>query len=407
MEISEKTVKFIMEHLKDDPNGLRLKYSGKAAMMDIPIDFALLQIEARRKAQKKIPTYIEDPYFIFPDTLASEQATNEIIAQFHSSLVNTGSTILDLTAGLGIDDMTFAKNGMTVTACEIDGKKSEALTHNVEIMGLKDRLTVINIDSMNYVRNCNKHYDIVFSDPARRSSNGRRLHALSDCQPDILEGMDLIMQLTDRLLIKSSPLLDLTLIRDTVDNLSHIYVVCHKGECKEVLIDIRKGSDFSGVTVVDLDSKGMISTFECRFSPTPDVAEFHNDPVLKYVDRQNPMDYRYIYEPNAGIMKTGAWEELSQSFPDLRKADQNTHIFFSDTLFRHFPGRTLAIRSQLNKKTLKEMKGKKCNIVERNYPLSAPEIAKKYSLIPGGTNYLYALRYQGTPICLLADLISK
>lgn len=406
MEISEKTVNFIMEHLKDDPNALRLKYSGKSTMMDIPIDFALLQIEARRKVQKKIPTYLENPYFIIPDTLAAEQATNEIIAQFHSSLVKTGSNILDLTAGLGIDDLTFAKNGMTVTACEIDGRKSEALTHNVGILGLKDRLTVINTDSMDFVSGCNKHYDVVFSDPARRSSTGRRLHALSDCQPDILKGMDTIMQLTDRLLIKSSPLLDLKLIRDTVNNLSHIYVVCHKGECKEVLIDIRKGYDFSGVTVVDIYSKGTISTFECQLSPISNVPVFHNTTV-KYADRQNPMDYRYLYEPNAGIMKTGAWEELSHRFPDLRKADQNTHLFFSDTFFRYFPGRTLEIRSQLNKKTLKEMKGKKCNIVARNYPLSAPEIAKKYSLIPGDTTFLYALRYKGTPICLLAESLSK
>lgn len=407
MEISEKTVNFIMEHLKDDPNALRLKFSGKSTMMDIPIDFALLQIEARRKVQKKIPTYLENPYFIIPDTLAAEQATNETIAQFHSSLVKTGSNILDLTAGLGIDDLTFAKNGMTVTACEIDGRKSEALTHNVGILGLKDRLTVINTDSMDFVSECNKHYDVVFSDPARRSSTGRRLHALSDCQPDILKGMDTIMQLTDRLLIKSSPLLDLKLIRDTVNNLSHIYVVCHKGECKEVLIDIRKGYDFSGVTVVDIYSKGTISTFECQLSPISNVPVFHNTTVLKYADRQNPMDYRYLYEPNAGIMKTGAWEELSQRFPDLRKADQNTHLFFSDTFFRYFPGRTLEIRSQLNKKTLKEMKGKKCNIVARNYPLSAPEISKKYSLIPGDTTFLYALRYKGTPICLLAESLSK
>ncbi|MDE7409191.1 MAG: hypothetical protein K2N09_04120 [Muribaculaceae bacterium] len=401
MEISEKTVNFIKEHLKDDPNGLRLKYSGKSEMMDIPIDFALLQIEARRKAQKKIPTYLANPFFIIPDTLASEQATNETIAQFHSSLVKTGSRILDLTAGLGIDDLTFAKNGMTVTACEIDVKKSEALTHNAGILGLKERLTVINTDSMDFVSKCNNHYDVIFSDPARRSTTGRRLHALSDCQPDILKGMDTIMQLTDRLLIKSSPLLDLKLIRDTVDNLNHIYVVCHKGECKEVLIDIRKGHDFSGVTVADIDSKGIISTFECHLSPTSEAS------VLKYADRNTPMDYRYLYEPNAGIMKTGAWEELSQEFPDLWKADQNTHLFFSDTLFRHFPGRTLEILSRLDKKTLKAMKGKKCNIVARNYPLSAPDIAKKYSLIPGDTTFLYAMRYKGTPICLLAESISK
>lgn len=401
MEISEKTLKFIMEHIKDDPNALRLKYSGNSDKMDIPIDFALLQIEARRKTQKKLPTFLKNPYFIFPDSLAAEQSSNEAISRFHSSLLKSGATILDLTAGLGIDDMTFAMNGMTVTACEIDSTKSRALTHNVEILGLKDRLSIINVDSMDYIRGCKKHYDVVYSDPARRSTTGKRVHALSDCQPDVLTGMNSIMQLCDRLMIKCSPLLDLSLLRETVENLSHIYVVCLKGECKEVLIDIERDKEFSGVSVVDIDMKDTISRFECLHSPTCEEG------FIKYADYTDPGDYKYLYEPNSGIMKTGAWEDLARQFPDLWKAERNTHLFFSNTFFERFPGRIVAIHHQLNKKALKGMKGSQCNVVARNYPLSAPEVAKKYSLIPGDKTYLYALRYKGKPIYLLAESISK
>lgn len=399
MEISEKTRNFILEHANDDLNVIRLRYAGKSKMMDFPIDFALLQIESRRKAQKKIPSFLENEYFLFPDTLSAEQASNEAVARFHASLIKSGSTLLDLTAGLGIDDLTFAMSGIDVTACEINSKKSEALSHNSEILGLSDRIRVFNVDSMRFIETCDERFDVVFADPARRSSTGKRLHALSDCQPDILAGLDNIMRLSDRILVKSSPLLDLTLIRETVRNLSHIYVVCLKGECKEVLIDIQRNSEFTGTTVVDLYMGGIISTFECHHSPTDISPDFAKN--------CSPIDYTYIYEPNSGVMKTGAWGELCNRFRDIQKADSNTHLFLSNKLFTDFPGRILIIDEIPDKKALKGLKGSKCNVVTRNYPLSAPDLAKKYSLIPGSDRFLYAFRYKGKPICIIARDISN
>ena len=399
MEISEKTLNFIQEHAKDDVNALRLKFVGKSQTMDFPIDFALLQIEARRKARKKIPSFLENVLFVFPDTLAAEQASNESVARFHASLIDSGSSIIDLTAGLGIDDLTFAKAGINVTACEIIKAKADALRHNSEILGVSDRITVINTDSIEFLSSENRHFDAVFADPARRSSTGKRLHALSDCQPDILRGMDSIMKITERLLIKASPLLDLTLIRDTVEHINHIYLICFKGECKEVLMDIKKDSVFTGTTVVDMDMDGVISTFHSK--PTT----FRNE--IDFADRCSPSDYRYLYEPNAGIMKTGDWSELCRRYKGLYKADTNTHLFLSDRLFSDFPGRILIIDSITDKKALRSLKGAKYNVVARNYPLSAQDIAKKHSLIPGGERFLYAFRYKGKPLCLISDLLNN
>lgn len=401
MEISEKTIEFITEHSNDDINELRLKYSGKSHLMDFPIEFALLQIEARRKSRKKIPTFLENRHFIFPDTLASEQASNEAIARFHASLIPSGSSVLDLTAGLGIDDLTFAKHGLRVTACEINYIKAEALSHNAEILGLKERIAVANIDSLTYLSECDRHFDVVFADPARRSDTGKRLHALSDCQPDILRAMGDIFRISDRLLVKSSPLLDLTFIKETVENLSKIYVVCLKGECKEVLLDIDKGKGFSGIKVIDMDMEHTISTFE--YLPYTQ----NEEASIPYASRNNPSEYRYIYEPNAGIMKTGAWKVLTGMYPDLRKASSNTHLFLSDSLIDGFPGRVLAIRGQPDKKGLRLIRGGKYNVVARNYPLSAQEVAKKYSITPGGPGFLYAFKYKEKPVFLFADPVSQ
>ncbi len=400
MEVSEKMIDFVNKHALDDVNALRLKYAGdKAAAFDFDLDFALIQIEARRKANKKLPGFLEHPDFVFPTLLSAEQASNETVAKFHAVLIDGCSSILDLTSGLGIDDMSMAKNGASVTACEIDQIKCEALRHNAQVMGLSDRITVVNGDSIKFIKTQKKSFDLVYADPARRNSSGNKVHALSDCQPDILSSMDDILSASPRLLVKSSPLLDLSLIRNTVNDLSHIYIVCFKGECKEVLIDIKKDSSFEGVTVVDLDREGEISRFITSFKDSEKL------PKEAFSHLKKAADFKYLYEPNAGVMKTGAWKTLVENFPKLVKADVNTNIFLSDTLYADFPGRVMAILSETNKKALKVLKGAKINIVSRNHPLSAPQIAKKYSLISGAEQFLYAFRHDNTPTMIIAEPI--
>lgn len=388
MIITDSFIDFVREHRNDDVNALRLKYSsGNSYDTDFPLDFALLQIEARRKARKKLPTILENPTFIFPSLIAAEQASNEAIARFHASLIVPCSSLLDLTAGLGIDDLSFVADGINVTACEIDLEKCDALRHNAPV------LNVICEDSIEFLKHTHVKYDVIFADPSRRANDGNRLYALSDCMPDIIGNMQLILAHTDRFVVKCSPLLDLSLVINTVESLSHIYVVCFRGECKEVLIDIKKDSDFYGVTCLDLDWNNIISEFHLNYDSSLPV---------RYVSRHSPTDYKYLYEPNAAIMKTGAWSAIQQHFPELRKADQNTHIFFSDALYTDFPGRILEVGGMLDKRQMKALKGSKMNIVVRNHPLSPQQISRKYSLISAGYSFLYAFRYLSTPTFIQA-----
>lgn len=410
MKISQDVLDFIANNENADTNSLRLKYSGKIKSEDFPLDFALLQIEARRKCRKKLPSFLTHPDFIFPSLIASEQASNEAVAQFHASLFSSGSSLLDITAGLGIDDMTFAEKGIHVTACEIDQYKCDALIHNAIAVGVGENLNIICNDSIEYLKSTNKCFDVIFADPARRNPDGKRVHALADCLPDILGNMPLIMSHTGRLLIKSSPLLDLSLIVKTADNLNHIYVVCFRGECKEVLIEIKKESEFSGVTCVDLDWNRTISAFHSNLyaDNCKDIAHNCKDIAEvspKMASLPSPADYLYLYEPNAAVMKTGDWTSLTSKYPHLHKADPNTHLFLSDTAYETFPGRRLAITQILDKKALKRLKGSKYNVVARNHPLSASQIANKYGIIPGGNYFIYAFRYCGVPVIITASEI--
>lgn len=399
MEISQQLIDFVSEHANDDVATLRLKYSGKKLPGDFSLDFALVQIEARRKTRKKLPTFLQNPAFMFPSLIAAEQASNEAVARFHASLVAPGSSLLDLTAGLGIDDMSMTDDGINVVACELEPLKCDVLSHNYSLQEIVSHkmgfLDIICTDSIEYLKSSPIRFDVIFADPARRASDGMRVHALADCMPDILGNMSLIMSHTDRLMVKSSPLLDLSLIIKTVENLHHIYVVCFRGECKEVLMDIRNDAAFAGITCVDLDWNKVISEFH--------VAQDYlsvSSQSLKYAALPSPASYRYLYEPNAAVMKTCAWAALQNQYPELQKADTNTHLFLSDTLCEGFPGKVLEITAEPDKKALKRLKGSRMNVVARNHPMSAPQIIAKYGIVAGGDTFLYAFRYQCTPALL-------
>lgn len=396
IDISQDFLNFVSRHRHENPADLKLKFAGKN--IGFSLDLAISQIDSRRRAGSKIPSFVENPNFIFPSAIAAEQASNEAVARYHASLIGNAN-VLDMTAGLGIDDMSMAAVGASVVACEIDPDKCDALSHNASVFGLSDRLSVLCGDSIEYLRASTLSFDVVFADPARRSSSGVRTHALTDCTPDILEALPIIMSKTNRLLVKASPMLDLSEIRKTVDNLYHIHVVCFRGECKEVLLDIRlsplRGEHVGGpsTSVIDLDWHSPISRFEIP-ALGPLVTEERNLSMAV-----PPLGGRgaFLYEPNAGIMKTGAWDALLAKFPHLVKADTNTHLFLSDMLYEDFPGKVMQILSTPDKKALKALKGTKINVAARNYPLSAPQLENKLGVKPGGERQLYAFRLSSVP----------
>lgn len=421
MEISQNCkfpqdlIDFVINHADDDVHSLKLKFSRKKATSSFDLEFALVQIEARKKTRKKLSTFISEPRFIFPTLIAAEQASNEAVARFHASLTSPGQSLLDLTAGLGIDAMSFAHRGCRVTACEIETVKCRCLVHNSNVMGLEKNLDIKCGDCIDTLENLNEVFDLIFVDPARRAENGAKVHALADCQPDILSAMGLMRSRASRILVKASPLLDLSLIRNSVDFLSHIYVVCFRGECKEVLMEIagcqkhQEDTRFSGITVVDLDRDKAISRFDVPANETYDKPNENADAPaypLFYAKPHAP-EYGYLYEPNSGVMKTGAWDTLQRIFPDLTKASPNTHIFVSDTLYPDFPGRVMRIMSLPDKKALKHLRGTKINVVSRNHPLSAPQIESKYGVTSGGTDFLYAIRWQDSPTFLICSPLAK
>lgn len=396
MELSKEFKHFVFSNLQSDVDKLRLKYAGKC-VDNFDIDMAITQIDCRQRTKYKLTKWIANENFLFSSTLSAEQSTSEMLAEFHASLVRRGDSILDITCGLGIDSMTFACKGANVTSIEINPNIAEIVNHNIKVCDLPN-MQIVNTDSLEFLRENNNKFDIIFVDPARRGTHNQRTFAFEDCSPDIITNFDLIKKHCDTLLIKASPMLDITQITRSLNFISDIWILSIKNECKEVLIKldfVNKPSRHS-IHPINFLSENKIS--EIKFYSDREILPIYFISSLIEISPKS-----WLYEPNSSFMKTFAWDILNHKFNELKKLSTNTHLFVSDKYYEDFPGRVLKIDNIIPYKQLKNFKGKKLNIVARNAPLSPTDIKKRYKITDGGEDFLYICRCgnEEKPIALL------
>jgi tRNA/tmRNA/rRNA uracil-C5-methylase (TrmA/RlmC/RlmD family) len=231
IDISPEIYKWIEEHQDEDASKLRLRYHKQ---MTDELDFAILQIECRRKASKKLPETLQNKHFIFPTTLSAEQCTSDLLSSFHATLIEDGVSMVDLTCGLGIDVYHFAQGAKSITAVERNLDIAQAVMYNAGILGFSN-INVQNTDCCEFIRNTEHHFDVAFIDPARRGNSGKRLFALSDCEPNVTAILDDIKEKCDKLIIKASPMLDISQVIRDLPGVTEIYAIGTPQECKEIV----------------------------------------------------------------------------------------------------------------------------------------------------------------------------
>lgn len=388
---------FVEQHRGDDPQKLLLKYRDK---MDRELlDLAATQISARRKYVAKLGEFLDNSEFIIPDISVAEQASDWRVANYHAALVCGTPKLLEMTAGLGIDAFTMAMYVGQMDICELDPNRAEALKHNVEALGLHN-VRVHNIDSTTML---DHQYDCIFIDPARRNADSRRFYSFADCQPDILSHIDAMLASAPRIFVKASPLLDIDSVLHDLPFTKRIRIVSVKNECKEVLVEILKDSNFEGVTAVDLDDEGIKTLFDI---PSQELHDTQRPPIASLSDIHPGA---FLYEPNASIMKIStAGNALCRTFKGLKKVSPNTSLYVSEEEIKDFPGRATRITALPDRQEQKRLRGERFNVATRNYPLSAPELAKKLKTRDGSNRFLYGFRAgtDATPVIAITEPIT-
>lgn len=379
-------------------NDLALQRNKYKHLSDAEWHWFLQQIEGRERTADKLPTFASIPDWWYPVRLSCEQCSSELTARYKASLLSPlalgegkEERLLDLTGGYGVDTYFLSEQFSHTDYVEQNEELCRIAAHNFalsqksKVERQKLSIAIHNTTAEDFLLSspCGEAgWGLIFLDPARRDSHGSKVFRIEDCTPNVEELLPTLLAHSKRLLIKLSPMLDLT---QAVTSLSQvnwdIHIVAIKNEVKEVLL-LSGGT--GQITTIDLAQKDQAFVFTRE-------EEQHCG-----LDIRDGKLANYLYEPNAAILKAGAYKLVAQRF-GLYKLDVNTHLYTSRQFIENFPGRVWRITEKQNLK--------QANVLTRNYPLTPEQLKKKLHLRDGGTAFVIGCRVAGKPTLLYAERV--
>lgn len=367
----------ISENINADPNKLIL--NPPSAFRDHIKEIAS-QIQSRQKAKGKLDSWATNFEVVMPPPLSIEQASSEATSQYKLKLLS-GEHLLDLTGGMGIDCISLSTSFKTTTYVEKASNLCDLFSHNAKVFNRK--VEVVNANAEDYLKShsFDQKKTIAYLDPARRDQSKNRVFRIEDCSPNLIQLISGLRKNVSKVLVKYSPLLDISSLIKAIDHIKELHVVSVKNDCKELLLLM----DFSFKDKPQLKCVNL-ETAQPPFSFSLEDEQSASAAYGDYV--------KFIYESNSSIMKAGAFNIVAEVF-DVRKLANNTHLYTSDQIIKSFPGRIYQVIDIVNKHSIKKYAADgKINVISRNYPLNPQELKKKWKLKDGGQYFLLAFRDQ-------------
>lgn len=364
---------FVQDHLKEDPALLLFKYQGK---VDFNLKVAVQQIAARQKAAKKLPSWSKNLTILFPSSISVEQCSSEQTATF-KSLGHSGHRMIDLTGGFGVDCYHLSQRFEQTVYCEQQADLFKISQYNLSSLN-PGKFDFVEGDGLEFLQHTPLHFDLIYADPARRGKGNQKLFKLQDCEPNVVDAWPLLQNKSNAILLKVSPMLDLSQAWDELPSIQKITVVSVRNEVKEVLLHWKKNRESTSkiISIVDLES---------GFSP------FEFDPKAEeQAHAQFSEAGKYLIEPLSGILKAGAFNLFGNTF-GLQKLEKNSHLYTSDTLSEGLPGRIFEVVQEISPRKQeinRHFPGGKVNVICRNYVTGAEELKKKLGVKDGGEDFL-------------------
>jgi hypothetical protein len=363
--------KYINDNLKKDVT--KLAFQG-SPFDTISTQELISQIASKQKCEKKLPIWYQTENIYFPPKMNLEQTSSEISARYKSSII-TGDSIVDITGGFGVDCYFFAQKFNNVTHCELNTNLSTIVNNNYQQLKI-DNIKTVSGDGIAFLNNSTEKFDWIYLDPSRRDSSKNKVFLLEDCLPNVPGNLDVLFSKSNNILIKNSPILDISRTIDELQFVKEIHIVAISNDVKELLFILEKGfSDSITIKTVNFQ-KNNTQLFDFQYLKN------------NYSEYSEPL--KYIYEPNSAILKSGGFHEISTQF-DLKKLHQHSHLYTSNQQIK-FPGRTFLVEHicGYNKKEIKKyLKDNKANITIRNFPETVAQIRKKTKIKDGGSQYLF------------------
>ena len=400
---------FIKEHREDDVRQLALQAS-RYQGIDMPT--ALTQIAGWQSMCDKVPTWAACDDIIYPPHLPLEQCSSEATAIYKYSIVAASAhkeSLVDLTGGFGIDCWFMSRAFQQTTYVERQAELVDIAKHNFQVLPInflfleqrgqsqacldsaesrqnrsEAQLSIINCQFEDWLTS-QPSFSWLFIDPARRDGHGGKTVAISDCEPDIGMMEEMLVSKASRVMVKLSPMLDLDLALHQLKHVEEAHIVAVDNECKELLLVL------SQETTTNIDHT-PIHCVNIKKDEVQKFSFFRAEEQQTTYDMANKLGF-YLYEPNAAILKAGAYRCLAKRY-GLQKLHANSHLYTANQAVIHFPGRTFCIESfcGFRKKELKALLSDtpKANLTIRNFPASVAELRKRLHIQEGGDTYLFA-----------------
>lgn len=368
--LKEEVEDFLRKNLQKDLPSLLLKGS---PFPEISIQELGTQLNGLQIARKKFPELFQTSGILYPPKLNLEQTSSEVTAKYKAELVS-GKNAIDMTGGMGIDSYFLSKQFQQFDYCEINSELAQLAAHNFKT--LQTPIEVHTENGLHFLAETAETYDWIYTDPARRDEHGGKVFRFSDCTPDIPANLELLFQRTNNILIKSSPMMDISAGIKELDSVAEVHIVAVENEVKELLWILHKNlAEKPKIKTINFEKKA-VQSFEASSSEVWEM-EFSAPQT-------------YLFEPNAAIQKSGLFAELAHQ-TQTKKLHPNSHIFTSEDII-DFPGRKFQIIDSMafnNNDLKKKLKGVKANVTTRNFPESVENIRKKFKIKEGGKTYLF------------------
>ncbi len=332
------------------------------------------QIAARSKAEHKLPTWFAHDGILYPSKVSVEQTSSEKTAKFKSEIIS-GNVLADLTGGFGVDAFFFSKHFKTVIHCEKDLELHSIVEHNYKVLNVRN-ISCFGGDGTTFLDSNEILIDWIYIDPSRRNDLKNRVFLLSDCEPNVVQLLPKYLSYSDNILIKAAPILDITAAISELLFVRNIHIIAVQNEVKEVLFQISK--NYSGPILIQ--TSNLKAELVERFD-----FEFGSKLIAPLSAPQ-----KYLYEPNAAIMKSGGFEDIALAYT-IEKLHRHTHLYTSNVLYAEFPGRIFIIENILsyNKNDMMQLQNTTANVTIRNFPEKVEAIRKKWKISDGGESYIF------------------
>lgn len=367
---------YIVRHRNEDVRMLALRCSESG----VDVSFCLRQIEAWQKARTKLPRWADTDDIIFPPRINMEQCSSQTTAEYKRNLIlrllpRHRSSMVDLTGGFGVDFSFLSPLFEKAVYVERDSELCQIASHNLPLLGIS-HAQVVCAQAECFLEEV-AHQNLLFLDPARRDDAGRKVVALHDCSPDVEALSSRLLSLSDVVVVKLSPMLDVGQALQRLPDVCEVHAVSVDGECRELLLVLSASDAPLTYHCVNLGRQHQIFITEER----------HAQPLMASAPG------RYLYEPNASILKVGVQDALCQTY-NVAKLHPFSHLFTSGEICDEFPGRRFLVEdfTTCGKRELKTFLRDipKANLSVRNFPSTVASLRKQWHLAEGGDVYLFA-----------------